>query len=311
MRHLVKLAVAGLAASLVATACGASPTVLQGLTPNQMVTLASSKVTDQSYRMAIQGTVSIDASGVHGLPQDALNQMTAALRNFSMSAKGDVQNGQRTRMSMSMSMPSLGDKSFVAVLYDGHYYVSLNGDNHFADAGTLNLQGIAATPSDVKSLLTSATDVKDLGTTVHDGQSVEHLRATLGPTYLSDLFGKMSGSGSGAAAVQQMREFMTRVMQVTEGTVDMYVRTLDGRVEDVDSNVGMSLDMGKLVSMLVNQYGGQIPSGSNIPQVSGVLVMKVTGSDRFTDYGAKITVSKPTVDPNAPGLPSLFGGTGA
>jgi hypothetical protein len=276
-----------------------------------MFTLASSKVTDQSYRMAIQGTVSMDASGVHGLPQDTLDQMTSAMRSFTMTGKGDVQNGQRLRMTMSLSMPSLGDKTFAAVLYDGHYYISLNGDNHFAHAGTLNLQGIAATPNDVKSLLSSATDVKDLGATVHDGQHVEHLRATLGPNYLSDLFGKISGSGSGAAVVQQMREFMTKVMQVTDGTLDVYQRTLDGRVEDVDSNVSMTMDMGKLVSTLVNRYGGQIPSGSNIPQVSGVVVMKVAGSDRFTDYGAKITVSKPTVDPNAPGLPNLFGGTGA
>jgi hypothetical protein len=310
MRHLGKLAATGLAAGLLATACG-SADVLQGLSPAQMVTLASSKVTGQSYRMAITGQVSIDASGVQGLPPDVINQMTTFLRNFSMNGKADVQSGQRLRMTMSMSIPTIGDKSVVAVLYDGHSYVSVNGGNDFADAGTFNLQGIAATPSDVKSLLAGATKVKDLGTTVHDGQRVEHLRATLGPSYLNDLLAKISGSGSGAAAVQQLRDFIKQVIQLNDGTLDVYVRTLDGRVEDVDSNVTMSLDMGKLISMLLNQYSGQIPSGSRVPQVSGLVVMKVTGSDRFSDYGAKITVTKPTVDPNAPGISNVFGTTGA
>ncbi len=85
------------------------------------------------------------------------------------------------------------------------------------------------------------------------------------------------------------------------------MRDGDGRVESVDTDMTMALDMGKMVSLLTNQYGGQVPSGSGAAGVSGSMVMKITANNRFTDYGARITVSKPTVDPNAPGLPSLFG----
>lgn len=308
MRHLGKLAATGLAAGLLTTACGGGVAdVLAGLTPNQVITLASSKVTGQSYRMAIHGTVAIDASQVQGLPAGALDQMSSILKSFTVDGKADVQSAQRLRLTMSMSLPQVGDKPFVAVLYDGKYYLSLDGGKTFADGGDFNLQGLAASPTDIKSLLSGTVDARNLGTTVHDGQSVEHIRATLGPNYFSNIFDKIGGSGAAAAGAAQLGDLLKQIISIRTGTVDAYVRTLDGRVESATSNVVLALDMGKMMSILMQQFGGQIPSGSAVPQISGSMLMTVNGTDRFTDYGAAVTVTKPSVDPSAPGFSSLFG----
>ena len=308
MRHLAKLAAAGLAAGIAATACGAATNVLQGKTPTQIVQLASAQVTGQSYRLSIDGHFSIDVSGISGIPSDTLDQLAGAMKDFSMTGKGDVQNAQRLKLSMTLSLGSLGDKTFAAVLYDGHYYVALDGKS-FADAGSLNLQGIAASPDDIKSELQDATSVKDLGATIRDGQHVEHLQAHLNANYMNDMLNKVTGSGSGAQSLQQAAELFKNVVTIGANTIDVYVRTSDGRVESVDTDMTMSFDMAKFVSLLTGQLGGAIPPGGGAGDVSGAMVMKITGTDRFTDYGARITVSKPTVDPNAPGLPGLFGGS--
>ena len=308
MRHLGKLAATGLAASLLTTACGGVADVLAGLSPSQVISLAGAKVTTQSYRMAVHGTVAIDAGQVQGMPPSALEQMSGILKSFTVDGKADVQSAQRLRMAMSLSLPQAGAKQFVAVLYDGKYYLSLDGGRTFADGGGFNLQGITASPTDVKSLLTGTVDPRNLGTTVHDGQNVEHVRATLGPNYFNDVLDKFSGSGAAASGAGQLRDLIKQIISVRSGTVDVYVRTLDGRIESTRSQVVIALDMGKLMSVLLHQFGGQIPSGSALPQVSGSMLMTVSGTDRFSDYGASISVAKPTVDPNAPGFPSLFGG---
>lgn len=311
MRPLAKPAIAVAATALLATAtaCG-SANVLQGLSPKQMVTLASSKVTGQSYRMAVDGTVSIDVSGVRGLSAAELQMMAGALQNFRLTGSGDVQNSQRLRLAMTLALPTLGDKHFVAVAYDGHYYMSFNGGKSFADVGTLGLQGVATTPDDIKTLLDGAAGVKDLGTTIHDGERVEHLRATLGQDYYNRFFDKFSGSTLGA--MQEVGALIKQVVSISGSTLDVYVRTLDGRVEATETHATMSLDMGRFIEALTHEFGGRIPSGSGAGSITGAMVIAVSGTNRFTDYGARITVSKPTVDPNAPTLPGIFGnGSGA
>lgn len=312
MRHAAKLAAAGLTAALLATACGGVTNVLQGKSPSQIIQLASTRVTGESYRMTITGGMTVDASGVQGIPSSVLDPMTSAMGGMTIDGKADVQSAQRLRMTMTFSIAGT-TKTIVAVLYDGHYYVSMDNDNRFADAGTLNLQGATVSPDDLKSVLTGATDVKDLGSTVHDGQRVDHLHATLGSDYVSRMMSRIGGSGSGAAAMQQLASLFKEVLSVRNGTVDVYVRDLDGRVEAMDTNMTMAMDMGKFMAMLMQQYGGQLGTGNRMPDVTGSLLMTVKGSNRFSDYGARFSISKPAVDPNAPSLPSnlFFGGGGA
>lgn len=312
MRQMLKIAAAGLSAALLATACGSTgANVLKGKTPEQMIQLASSKVTGESYHMTMDAKMAVDASGVQGMPSSMLDAMTTAMKGFSMKGDGDVQNAQRVKMTMQISTGGI-DKTMAMVLYDGEYLISLDNDGRYADAGSLNLQGVNASPDQIKSLLIGAVDVKDEGTTVHDGVSVEHLHANLGPDYLKQQLDRMSGaSGSGAmaGAMQQLAQLLKDVFSVRNGTLDVYVRTLDGRVEAVDTGMTMAIDMAKFMTLLEQQYGGQLGGSSGLGDVTGSMVMNITGENRFSNYGAKITVSKPTVDPNAPSLPSnLFGG---
>jgi hypothetical protein len=303
MRHLARFAAAGLATGLVATACGGTGNILQGRTPAQIIQLASSKVSGLSYQMALHGTVSVDTSGVQGMPAGALNAVGSVLHDLTMDGNADVQNPQRMRMTMTMSL--LPGKKLVAVFYDGAFYISMDGGASFASVGSLNLQGLATTPDDIKTLLSGATNVKDLGLTTHDGERVEHLQATLGPNYIDDALGKLTGGGN--SSLQQFGALLKDVFKVTDGTLDAYVRTNDGRVEAVLSHMVLSMDMAKLMAVVLQNLGGQVPSGSGVRQITGAMAMTVDTSSRFTDYGATITVSKPTVDPNAPGLPNLFG----
>ena len=308
MRHLAKLAATGIAAALLATACGAT-NVLLGKTPDQIVQLASSRVTGESYRMTMGETTTVDASGVEGMPSSMLDAMTSAMSGITISGRGEVQSAQRMTMNMTTSAAGKTVK-MQAVMYDGHFYIALNGDNRFADAGTLNFQGAAATPDDIKQLLTNATAVKDLGPTVHDGQRVDHLSAMLGSDYISSVLNKVTGSGSGADAIKAIAGLLKDVFTIRDATLDVYVRDVDGRVEAVSSHMTMAMDMGKFVAKLIGQYGGRPGAGSGLGNVTGALVMKITGTNNFSDYGAKITVTKPTVDPNAPSLPNIFGGSG-
>jgi hypothetical protein len=307
MRHLAKLATVGLSAGLLATACGGSTNVLQGKSPTQIIQLASSQIGGQSYEMAVDGKLGFDASGVQGIPADQLGQFTSAMRSFSMSGKADVQTVQRVRLNLSVSVAGT-EKTVKAVLYDGHYYVSLDGVK-YADAGTLNLQGLPISPDDIKAQLTGVGDVKDLGATTHDGVRVEHLHATLSKNYMTDMLNKVGGSGAGAAAVQQMSRLFAQVISIKDGSIDAYVRSSDGRLESTATHVVMALDMQKLISLVMGAFGGRMPSDSGIGNVSGSLAMTVDGTAKFSGYGSKITVTKPAVDPNAPSLPSnLFGG---
>ncbi len=310
MRHLAKLATVGLSAALLATACGGATDVLQGKTPAQIIQLASTQVGGQSYEMTIDGKVAFDASGVQGIPADQLDQFTSAMKSLSMTGKADVQNLQRVRFTMHLSVTGV-DKTVTAVLYDGHYYVDLEGNGKYADAGSFNLNGLPVSPNDIKQQLTGVGDVKDLGTTTHDGVRVEHLHATLSQNYLSDLLGKVSGSGAGASAAQQMGRLFSQVISIRSGGIDAFVRTSDGRLESTVTHVVMAMDMQKLISLLMSAFGGQLPANSGVGNVSGSLAMTVDSTSKFSGYGSKITVTKPSVDPNAPSLPSnLFGSGG-
>jgi hypothetical protein len=307
-----KLAAIGVGAALLATACGSGGNLLQGKSPDQIIQLAAAQVSGQSYHFALDGTVNIDTSGVTGIPQDQLGQLSGALQNLTMTGKGDVQDLKHVRIDISVGVEGV-TKSITAVLYDGHYYVSLDGDGKYADAGSFNLSGLTVSPADVRDQLSGAGDVSDLGQTVYNGVKVEHLHATLAKDYLSKLVSKMSGGGSGAAAglAQSMATLFQQAVSIDNGTIDAFVRDSDGRLEAEQTKVKMSMDMGRLMSLFMGAFGGQIPPGSGIGDIGGKMVMSMDGTTRFSDYGAKISVNKPTVDPNAPSLPSnLFGNLG-
>ena len=318
MRQLARLVTVASAAALTVTACGGSTNVLQGKSPQDIIKLASASVGSGSYHMTMHGKVNIDASGIKGLPPDAVSSMTSVLKNVTIDGRGDVQSPQRMRMTMTMK--PLIDKTLVVVFYDGKVYVSQDNGATFADGGNLNLQGLPVSPQDMLTMLKDTGQLQDQGATSRNGTQVEHLHAVINADYLSKVLDTLSGSGnasgtSGASAqiLQQLGKIFQQTMTLSNSSVDAYVRQSDGRMDSNDATVNISIDMGKFFAAIVQILGsaGQIPSGSagQIPNVTGTMAVNESVTATYSDYGAKITVAQPTVDPNAPALPSggLFG----
>jgi len=304
MRHLSTLGAAVVAAALLATGCGGATNVLQGRSPQQIVRLASSQITSTSLRMKLDGRVHIDASGVQGIPADQLQQFAGSMQGIAITGSADVQNARRLRMTITL--PSVPGTSMVVVVYDGSFYVSRDGGKTFADAGDLGLQGLPATPGDLSAAMSYLDNVRDLGPTVRNGQRVEHLQGTMGSDYLDKL---MARFGAGPGVMQRVLQVAKGAMTVQGGTVDAYVRTADGHLYEMDTDARFAMDMARMMAALMQTFGGQLSGGTGgMPAVSGLVRMSESMTATFSDYGAKITVTKPAVDPNAPGLGPMFGG---
>lgn len=305
MRNLSRIAAVAAAGGLVLTACGGSTNVLQGKSPQQIVTLASTSIQSNSYHMTMRGVLSVDASGVKGLPPQMLNQFGSMLQNVTIDGSADVQSA--TRMRVTMTMKPLLDKTFVMVLYDGGAYVSQDSGKTFADAGNFNFSGLPVSPGDLSSILKDLGTVQDQGSQSRNGQTVEKMHADLGQDFINKVLGQAGGAG-GSAQAQQFLQLFSQVMTVRNGSVDLYVRHGDGKLDSENTSATIAIDMAKLISVLAQAFGGQIPGGADASGVSGSMVMKEAVNVAFSDYGAKISISKPTIDPNAPGLPQGAGG---
>ncbi|HXA27316.1 MAG TPA: hypothetical protein VN193_01095 [Candidatus Angelobacter sp.] len=308
MRHLARLASAGLAAGLAVTACGGATSPLQGKTPKQIITLASTSITSTSYHLTMHGGVSYDASGIQGLPAGTLSQITGSMQNMTIDGSGDVQDSTHARMAMTMK--PLVDKSLQMVIDGDHVYMSEDSGATWADLGSFNFNGLPVSPSDAASVLRDLSNVQDMGATARNGSAVEHMHATVPPDYLSKQLSKIGGTGQLGQMMQQLSTLITQAMTLKDGSVDAYVRSADGRMDSMDTHVVIAIDMGKFMAALMQAFSSQAPSAmGTLPNVSGSLTIAETVTEQFSNYGAKVTITKPNVDPNAPTLPGggLFG----
>jgi hypothetical protein len=310
MRNLARLALTGAAVSIAATACGGSSNVLQGKSPTQIVQLAGTSITSSSYHLALQGTIGFDAGSVTGLPPGALDQMTTALKNATIDGSGDFQDAKHARLQMTVK-PAL-DTPVQMVLFEDHAYISQDGGKTWADMGSFNFSGLPASPSDATAELNGLSNVQDQGSAVRNGVKVEHMHATLPANYVQQQLGKAGGSGQLGQMLQQLGSVMADAFQVKDSSVDAYVRSSDGKLDSLDTHMTMAIDMGKFLKAIMQALGGQIPGAagadaSALNAISGSLNMNAAVSQTYTNYGEKVTVEKPTVDPNAPTPPALFG----
>lgn len=300
MRQLSRIAAASAVAGLAVTACGGSTNALQGKSPQQIVTLASASINQSSYHMVLHATLSVDTSGIKGVPQQELGQFGSILQNVTIDGSGDVQSAQRMRFTMTMK--PVVDKTIEVVLYDGGAFVSQDGGKTFADAGSFDFNGLPVSPADVAMILKDLGTPQDQGSQTKDGQTVEKLHATLGQDFVSKVLSQMNGG----AQAQQFAQLFAQVMTVRSGGVDLFVRHSDGKLDAENTDATIAIDMGKLLAVLAQAFGGQLPIDAS--GVSGAMVLKEAGGVTFSNYGEKISISKPAVDPNAPGLPGGAGG---
>jgi hypothetical protein len=307
MRHLTRLAVTGAVAGLAVSACGGSSNVLQGKTPTQIIQLAGTSISSSSYHMTLHGTVDFDAGGITGLPPAALSQMTAAMKNLAMDGGGDVQSAKRAKFSMTMK-PTLSTTAQM-VLYDDHVYMSEDGGKTWSDMGSFNFNGLPISPGDAAGILKDVGNAQDQGGVVRNGTKVEHMHAIIPADYVQKQIGNVGGTGQLGKMIQQLGSVMAGAMKVRDGALDAYVRQSDGRLDSMEAHMTVAIDMQKFLEALMQALGGSLPPGAagSVSGVSGTLNMNVVSNQTFSNYGEKVTIEKPTVDPKAPAPSGLLG----
>ncbi len=302
MRSARLLLASGIAAALL-PGCGSS-SAINGLSPKDVVKLTSQKVANQSLRADLSGRFIVDASHLTGVSAAQLKQFGASGNGYTLTGKEDQESPKRLQLVVTLQ-PDYDNSTIV--VYDGQTYYSKDG-KRFAAAGPLSslTAGIGITPGDLTNYLSFIGDMKDLGSTTQDGMTVEHLQAAIDQNVLDQVLGASVASQSPnlSGLANLFKQFIT----VKAGTLDVYVDPATANLDRVDMKLQFTFDFSKIATL----FGGASPSPRK-GGPGGTLDFDVAVGSHLHDYGAKITVTKPTVDPNAPKPPAggLFGGLAA
>jgi hypothetical protein len=297
------LAAAGLAIALLA-GCGSSSRIA-GLSPQDIVKVSSRQVSQQSLRADLSGRFIVDASHLTGVTAAQLRQIGASPNGYTLSGHLDQESPQRLQLTLSLA-PNYDNAT--VVVYDGQTYYSKDG-THFAAAGPLSslTAGIGITPGDLSSYLGYLGTVKDLGSTTQDGMTVEHLQAPIDQNVLDRVLSASVGSSPNPTGYA---DIFKQFIEVRDGTIDMYVIPSTANLDRIDMRLRFAFDFARVATL----FGGTAPppkrGGAGVP--GGTLDFDMAVGSHMHDYGAQITVHRPTVDPKAPRPPSggLFGGLG-
>lgn len=303
MRSARLLAAAGTAVVILA-GCGGSSSAINGLAPKDVVKLASQRVANQSLRADLNGRFVVDASKLTNVPPAQLKQFGVAPNGYTLTGREDQETPKRLQLVVTLQ-PDYDNATVVE--YDGQTYYSKDG-TRFAAAGQLSslTAGIGITPGDLTNYLGFLSDLKDLGSTTQDGMTVEHYSSTIDQNVLDQVLGaSVTAQGSNLNGFSDIfKQFIT----VKSGNIDVYVDPATANLDRVDMKLRFLFDFSRISSLF-----GATPNPSakrNAP--GGTLDFDVAVGAHLHDYGAKITIRKPTVDPTAPKPPSggLFGGLG-
>jgi hypothetical protein len=304
MRSARLLAAAAVVLALL-PGCGSS-SAISGLAPKDVVKLSAQRVTSQSLRADLSGRFIVDASHLTGVTADDLKRFGAAANGFTLTGTVDQESPRRLKLTVTL-LPDYNNA--VIVVYDGQSYYSKDG-TRFAAAGPLSslTAGIGITPGDLTNDLGYlGGNLKDLGSSRQDGMTVEHLQAAIDQNVLDQVLGaSVSSQNPNLSGVADLfRKFIT----VRAGTLDVYVDPATANLDRVDMKLQFSFDFSKIAGLF-----GATPNPSvKRKGPGGTLDFDVAVGTHMHDYGARITVPKPTVDPAAPKPPAggLFGGLAA
>jgi hypothetical protein len=309
MRRPLSLVASAAVGGLVASACGGPADVLQGKSPTQIVQFASAQVSSASYNMDVDSRMVIwfpDPSSIHGISRSQVQQLGHLIGNLTVIGTGQVQDRQHLRMTLSLT--PLTAKMIGVVDDGGDAYISLDRGKTFTHTGdiTSELTGLVTTPDDLGYLLAGSAPLQDAGSIMSGGVRVEDLKATLGLDYLQRVLSKLDDT----AMSSRVRSFLARIQEFRGGSIEMYVRAADGRVDTILANFSLGLDIGKMPSPLTAAFSS---TGGRLASVRGVMLMKVETTMHLYGYGTPVQITRPYVDPNAPGLTpgELFSGSGA
>jgi hypothetical protein len=306
MRSACQLAAAGILTALLA-GCGGSSSMISGLTPKDIVKVSTKHVQQQSLRADLSGRFVLDASHLTNVTPAQLRQFGALGNGYTLSGHQDQESLRRLQLTLTL-LPDYNNS--VVVVYDGQTFYSKDG-TRFAAAGQLSslTAGIGITPGDLSNYLGFLGDLKDLGTATQDGMTVEHLQSNIDQNILDQVLGASVGPSPNANG---FADLFKQFIEVQGGTIDMYVVPATAELDRIDMKLRFAFNFSK-ISGLFGATATPVPrkGGPTIP--GGTLDFDVAVSSHMYDYGAKITVKKPTVDPTAPKPPTggLFGGLGS
>jgi hypothetical protein len=284
--------------------CGGSSSAISGLAPKDVVKLTSQRVAQQSLRADLNGRFIVDASHLTGVPPSQLKQFGVAANGYTLTGKEDQETPKRLQLVVTLQ-PDYDNATIV--VYDGQTYYSKDG-TRFASAGQLSslTAGIGITPGDLTTYLGFLSDLKDLGSATQDGITVEHYQAAIDQSVLDQVLGASVSSQGGN--LNGLSDLFKQFITVRDGTLDVYVDPATANLDRVDMKLRFLFDF----SRISNLFGSTPNASAKKAGPGGTLDFDVAVGAHLHDYGAKITVKKPTVDPTAPKPPTggLFGGLG-
>ena len=113
-----------------------------------------------------------------------------------------------------------------------------------------------------------------------------------------------------------LQGLVQQLVHIDSGTADVYVRSDDGRLDRATLATAVTIDLAKAGSILgglraLSPAGTTAGPAAATSLPGGQVHLDLSLTTHLYDYGAPITVAKPTVDPNAPSLETpgagLFG----
>jgi hypothetical protein len=276
LRRLTLAAVAAVLGGL-AAGCGQSHDALTGVSPAQAVSRAASRVSGGSFRVETAQTITLDASRLSAQAQQGFG---GTGRSQHQTIKEEVESPKRLDGVLATDTRS----GIHIVLYDGTVYVSADG-REYRDAPVLQSLADTFSTRQIQEYADHVGGLHDRGRAAKDGLDTERFDGTLDSGYLSTLSDKLLGSLlQGLGAPTGLAGSVGSAIHYDRADVTFYIDRATGSLVREASTADVSLDLDRLTSL----------TGHSVPGIGGVLKVGTDGSTRLYDYGARISVRRPT-----------------
>jgi hypothetical protein len=251
-------------ATVVAACGGQSSHPSSKVEPREVVLTAVQRTTESSFRFDLQEHETFAATG-----PGAGSFSSLAGKDVTIQMHADAQNASRVRATVTAGVAGK-EFSALSVVYDGTAYLSTDGGalyHAIVVPSSVNQLGAGTALQYLKSIGT----VTDEGPGTSHGEEVERYHAAFDPQKLTSVMQSLIGSLGGSA------QSLAGALNFTGGSVEVTVDST-GHLMTEDGTLNMTLDLGAVSQQLQGT----------------TLTVGATVHGYFYDYGASITVTKPT-----------------
>lgn len=278
----VKRILASLLTMVALTAC-ASP-LAKPETPQQALSAAAQRSSQlKSAKFDLQGHATL------ALPPAMANLFnqsgsSAGTMNVDIAGNGEAQFPDRYHATINVKMGSFSVASEVIVA-NGQEYIKnpLTSKWEATRAAGVTSQIGQADPLSFEQFLKNVKSIKDLGDTTLNGVAVHHYQLTLDKDKLLATMEKAARTAQSAAALKEVLDSGTMVVEVWFGKDDHLVRRVSLAM---DYNVNLGAISGSMGGS--SSGGGSTAAASNIHATATVVI-------NYHDFDAPVTISIPSV----------------